>query len=111
MASSGRIGAGDGTGDAREGNGETERDTGRGICDGVCGSDASAWASEATLPFALNSGFVFDVGFVFAFDIGFFASTGEGDPDASGAGVSTTFGRPVCGPRKLRIDEKCSQSW
>lgn len=111
LASNGRVGAGDGTGDAREGNGETERDTGRGICDGVCGSDASAWASAATLPFALDSGFVLDSSFVFTFDTGFFTGTGEGGVDAAGAGVSMTLGRPECGPRRFRIDEKCSQSW
>jgi hypothetical protein len=30
---------------------------------------------------------------------------------AGGGGVSCTCGKPACGPRKLRIEEKCSQSW
>lgn len=104
LASNGRVVTEDG--DAREGNGETERDTGRGICDGVCGSDAFARESAATLPFAFESGFPF------TFDSGFFlGSAGDGGLDSSWTGVSTTLGKPVCGPRELRIDEKCSQSW
>ena len=27
------------------------------------------------------------------------------------ARISCTMGRPECGPRRLRMDEKCSQSW
>ena len=33
----------------------------------------------------------------------------EGGTSVS-AGISTTFGNPECGPRRLRMDEKCSQS-
>lgn len=35
---------------------------------------------------------------------------GEGRISAESAGISTTSGRPEWGPRKLRIEEKCSQS-
>jgi hypothetical protein len=41
-----------------------------------------------------------------SFDIG-----GRGEDAMGGAGVSRIYGRPACGPRRFRIDEKCSQSW
>lgn len=48
------------------------------------------------------------------FDLGFAREAGlilggEGGISAS-AGISTTDGNPECGPRKFRIEEKCSQS-
>ena len=49
-------------------------------------------------------------GFTFALEGGFF-ETGEEGAYASGAGASTTFGSPVCGPRRFLMEEKCSQSW
>lgn len=39
------------------------------------------------------------------------SATGEGGTSAWDAERSLTLGIPTCGPLRLRIDEKCSQSW
>ena len=53
---------------------------------------------------ALGSGLDLDLVRELSLDL-----AGEGRTSES-AGVWITFGNPECGPRKLRMDEKCSQS-
>jgi hypothetical protein len=45
------------------------------------------------------------------FSVTFFFPLGGAASTTTGGGVSLTCGKPTCGPRKFRMDEKCSQSW
>lgn len=65
----------------------------------------------ANWPFLARLNVALHASFGFARDEGGFFFTGDGVITSESAGSSQTFGRPVCGPFKLRIDEKCSQSW
>lgn len=115
--------AGAGAGDAWE-KGDAAREVGSGISSGSCTeasvvSDAAALfggtfsltfsASRAFLSVALDSRSRF-FSRSRSFRASFARSSGGGGASVC-AGVSWIFGSPVCGPRRLRIDEKCSQSW
>lgn len=92
-------------------DGDGERDMGRGTWDGVRGAADSASRTADTFDLGLDAP-CDSVGFALARKGGFFLA-GEGGNGGGGrltAGDSTTLGRPVWGPRKLRMDEKCSQS-
>ena len=96
--------------------GDGERDMGKGTCEGVRGSGAASWICVARLRTRFDSGLRFTLGLPTSrtdapglFLIGDMGDGGESL--SSGAGDSTTFGSPACGPRRLRMDEKCSQSW
>jgi hypothetical protein len=69
---------------------------------GEASLDGDAWGPSLSLTrFTLYFWSCFDGG-------------GEGNDAASvevGAGASSTHGNPVCGPLRLRMEEKCSQSW
>lgn len=97
--------------DAAEDRGDGERDIGRGICVGVGTIVSSIFTFVlANWPFLDRLRVTLDSGFALARDEGGFFFTGDGTIASEWAGSSQTFGRPVCGPLKLRIDEKCSQS-
>jgi len=99
-------------GDGAEERGDGERDIGRGICVGVGTMVSSIFTFMlANWPFLERLRVTLDSGFPLARDEGGFFLTGDGTTASESTGSSQTFGRPVCGPLKLRIDEKCSQSW
>lgn len=79
-----------------DGKGDADLEFGRGT---VVGSTSSAF--RVTFDF-------FSVSFIA--ETFFAAGAGEFEPD-DGGGVSCTQGKPTCGPRRFRIEEKCSQSW
>ena len=67
-------------------------------------------------------GFIFNFSFVpfsllvssaggLSLSVTFFFPLDGGASTTAGGGVSLTWGKPACGPRRLRIEEKCSQSW
>ena len=93
--------------------GDTDREEGSGTCDGVKRAVACEIVldglSEERLTFAFVALFAttLDGGFLRTGDED---STGDGGSSSS-AGASCTLGSPACGPFRLRIDEKCSQSW
>lgn len=98
--------------DAPEDRGDGERDIGRGISVGVGTVLSSVFTLVLTnWPFLERLRVTLDSGFALARDEGGFFFTGGTITASESAGNSRTFGRPVCGPLKLRIDEKCSQSW
>jgi hypothetical protein len=83
---------------------------GRGIYVGVCGAASAIVALVlANFPFLERLRVTFDSGFDLARDEGGFFFAGDGTTASDSVGSSPTFGRPVCGPLKFRIDEKCSQ--
>lgn len=86
--------------------GDGEREPGRGIWEGVGGSMGS---SVDTVGLFLDVRFdaTLESVFVFARVVAF---TFIGDEAYDSAGVSTTQGKPECGPLRFLIDEKCSQS-
>lgn len=98
--------------DSAEDRGDGERDIGRGICVGV-GTIVSSIFTFVLVnwPFLERLKATLDSNFALARDESGFFFTGDCTIASESAGSSQTFGRPVCGPRKLRIDEKCSQSW
>lgn len=104
---------GDGPAPALDEGGEGEGDR-EAVCEGVLSRGCSDEASTATRDFDDEGGFAEDDDFAtdldFALDGGFFVAGCDGIDGTSGAGVSTILGRPVCGPLKHLIDEKCSQS-
>lgn len=91
-------------------SGEGVREPGKGIWEGV-----GVLPTVSPVRFLLlggcfdcsDFGFVREDGFELNFDLGLI---GEGKGSVASAGISTTSGRPECGPRRLRIEEKCSQS-
>lgn len=93
---------------AEVGGGEGEVEIGNGICEGVDGSASSSVIDKTGASTFFGSRAL--VGFALTFDTGFLFDGGGEDGSPSGAGISDTFGRPVCGPRRFLIDEKCSQS-
>ena len=98
--------------DEVEDRGDGERDIGRGICVGVGTVVSSIFTFMlVNWPFLERLRVTLDSGFDFARDEGGFFFTGDCTIASEWRGSSQTFGRPVCGPLKLRIDEKCSQSW
>lgn len=98
--------------DVAEDKGDGERDMGRGICVGVGTMVSSIFAFVlANWPFLERLSVTLDSGFALARDEDGFFFAGDGTIASESAGSSHTFGSPVCGPLKLRIDEKCSQSW
>ena len=88
-----------------EESGDEERDKGSGICAGVDGAssgfDLIVTGLFLTIILGADLALVRDIGFFLA---------GEAAGGAASAGSSQTSGRPVCGPLKFRIEEKCSQS-
>lgn len=112
----GTVGYGGGVvsddGGSDESTGEGERERGRGISVGTDGVGEVAVTSAgfgvglrslrlvgvATLEGCLVGGFCFPLW-----------GAGEGGPESPDR--SSTLGIPVCGPLRLRMDEKCSQSW
>src|SRR6266545_4264435 len=52
---------------------------------------------------------VFFRSFVLSFSASF--AVNSDSPAAPGGCVSRILGKPVCGPRRFRMEEKCSQSW
>ena len=109
------LGGGEGMGYERtdwendSGGGDTERERGRGTCDGVNGRSGTG-GLEGLFIFTFVEGFELDA----TREVGFFLTGEAGGGDGgsrSSAGLSWTFGSPACGPLKFRIDEKCSQSW
>lgn len=84
-----------------------EREDGRGICEGVAVPVpvvVEAGGGARAVPVCFDN----FLGLKAYADLSFFGICGEG---GSEAGVSETFGRPECGPRRFRMEEKCSQSW
>ena len=104
----------DDEGVSEESTGEGERERGRGISVGAGGGGVGEVAAiftgfDADLRFLRLVGVVafedcLEVAFCFPF-----CGTGEGGPESPER--STTLGTPACGPLRLRIEEKCSQSW
>lgn len=102
----------DDEGASEESLGEGERESGSGTCVGADGVGEVAviftgfetdlrslrLVGVVTLEGCLVGGFCFPLW-----------GGGEGGPESPER--STTFGIPVWGPLRLRIDEKCSQSW
>jgi hypothetical protein len=76
-----------------------ERNAGGGFCAGVPGMGAVVRVVRA------------DMGLALGLDLGLMRHTGEADAgkDNKMTGTSCTSGKPLCGPRRLRIDEKCSR--
>jgi hypothetical protein len=127
------IGSGRGVEDVGDG----EREVGSGIWEGVIGRSGCV-VDAVDMSCLFGGGGCFDaVGLVFDFPVpavvvvvvllragslslGLEALVGEGiegteveeveGMEEGSAGVSDTQGNPECGPRKLRIEEKCSQS-
>lgn len=98
--------------DSVEDRGDGERDIGRGICVGVGTMLSSIFTFVLTnWPFLERLKVTLDSDFALARDEGGFFFTGDCAIASECAASSQTFGRPVCGPLELRIDEKCSQSW
>ena len=101
----------DDEGGSGEPAGEGERERGRGISAGAGGGGVGEAAAMFT-GVDLRSLRLVAVAFRGWLEAGFclaFWGIGEGAPVSPER--STTFGIPVCGPLRLRIDEKCSQSW
>lgn len=104
----------DDDGGSEEPAGEGERDIGRGISVGAGGGGVGDVAAIFTgfgvdlLSLRLVGMAVFEGGWGVGFCLPFWG-TGEGGPESPDR--STTLGIPVWGPLRLRIDEKCSQSW
>jgi hypothetical protein len=90
--------------ESEEESGEGDRDKGSGIYAGVGGT-----FSRFELMIGLFLSTILGAGLGLARDTGFFLA-GEGGGGAASAGSSQTSGRPVCGPLKFRMEEKCSQS-
>jgi hypothetical protein len=82
-------------------SGDDERNAGGGTCAGVPGTGTVAHVARA------------DAGLALGLSLGLMRRVGEAGAgkDDEATGASCTSGKPVCGPRRLRIDEKCSQSW
>lgn len=97
--------------DSAEDRGDGERDIGRGTCVGVGTVISSIFIFVlANWPFLERLKPTLDSDFALMRDEGAFFFTGDCKIASVPGDSSQTFGRPVCGPRKLRIDEKCSQS-
>jgi hypothetical protein len=82
-------------------SGDDKCDAGGGICAGVPGVGAVVCVACA------------DVGLAVGLGLGLMRHVGEGGAgkDDEATGASRTSRKPLCGPRRLRINEKCSQSW
>lgn len=89
---------GDRRDDVGSGSGEMDRDGGRGIWEGVGGAGVGRRALDEVFDaLALDGGFDFGLG-------------GGGRSSMSTASISRTCGIPWWGPRRFRMEEKCSQS-
>lgn len=100
---------GGGRGAAAGGNGDAARDEGSGTVVGSISRGASAGVLVSSEP-SLRVTFFFFPPFFAGVLLGEGGVT-VGSDGGEGGGTSLTVGRPTCGPRRLRIDEKCSQSW
>ena len=112
------------------GSREISRERGRGTCVGSSaahGSSSSSSSSTSRITadvgpltgdgaetFNFNLTFCVFRSLSFSFlscSRAFFGVSGAMGREGGTAGVSDTFGRPEWGPLRLRIEEKCSQSW
>ena len=93
-----------------DGNGDADLESGRGMVEGSTSSASTLTEVEPVLTLALD---FFPASL--AAETFFAAGAGEfeldDDDGGGGGGVSCTQGKPICGPRKFRMEEKCSQSW
>jgi hypothetical protein len=80
-------------------SGDGKRDAGGEICAGVPGVGAVARVACANAGLALGLGLMRRAG-----------EAGASEDDEA-TGASHTSGKPLCRPRRLQIDEKCSHSW
>ena len=108
----GGVGRDDGGG-SDESTGEGERERGRGISVGADGGVGEVAAILTGFDADLRSLRLVGVITLEGCLVGDFSlpfwGTGEGGPESPDR--STTLGIPLWGPLRLRMDEKCSQSW
>lgn len=93
----------DGADDEADGDGAESSDSG--VCEREEGSGTSDGGMDLDWGFDVE-GELFDESF--SRILGTFGGDGGG---WGYGGFSCTAGRPVCGPLRLRMEEKCSQSW